>query len=164
VTPLPDVEPPIAIRVKDFDNFTRLALALTDSPPLLWQFKHNGKHFLGTFSVFMSWKGDIPLFAYITLKMKTGPFLAYKSDGRKEECHFTNNIEDTRYVFAPIINLRKTPTIFKNSVDGKWPQPQKPLAIELDNINSMMRLIYLISAKEFTSFPVWRYRRGRRNF
>jgi len=114
---LREAKPPVALRVKSFNSFTRLALALMDSPPLLWEFKHDGKRFLGTFSVYMSWKGDIPLFAYIKLKGQSGPFLAYKSDVEKEECYFTNNIEDTKYMYAPIIKLRNTPTMFKDSVD-----------------------------------------------
>ncbi len=156
------LKPPILVNIKNFESFSRLALALTDTPPLLWYFKHNGKKFLGTFSVYVSWKGDLPLFAYMRIKSSPGSFLAYKSDLEKEEFLFTNNIEDTRYVYAPIINLKKPPKIFQDAFDKKPPGFKKPIGIELDGIKSMMRLLYLVSIKEYTSFPVWRFRKGRK--
>ena len=155
-------KPPVAVYIKDFNSFARFALALTDSPPLLWCFKHNRKIFLGAFTVYMSWKGDVPIFAYVKLKEKPGPFLAYKSDLEKEEYYFTDNIEDTRYVYAPIITLKEPPKIFIESLEKKPPSFKKPMGIKLDSLHSMMRLLYLVSSREFTSFPVWRFKKKRK--
>jgi hypothetical protein len=156
-------KPPVAVRVKSLDDFTRLALALTDSPPLLWQFKYEKKYILSAFTVYMSWKGDIPLLAYIPLRKKPSSFLAYRSNGEGEECLFTDNIEDTRYVYAPIIKLREAPQFFKASLQGKFPHPPQPLGVELDSLYSLMRLLYLVSSKEYMAFPIWHFRRhGRR--
>ncbi|MFQ5761547.1 MAG: hypothetical protein ACE5PO_00795 [Candidatus Bathyarchaeia archaeon] len=152
-------KPPIAVKVRSIRDFGRLTLSLTDSPPLLWHFKLDRKQYLGAFSVYMSWKGDIPVLSYITLRENPGPFLAYKADGESEECFFSNNIDDTRYVFGPVVNMRKPPALFKESVTGKFPSPQKPLTVELENTESLLRLLYLISAKEYTSFPVWYFER-----
>jgi len=157
-----DPKPPVVVNIKNFESFCRLALALTDSPPLLWYFKHNRKRFLGTFSVYMSWKGDIPIFAYIKIKEKPGPFLAYKSDLEKEEFMFTHDVEDTKYAHAPIIMLKEPPKMFREALDKKPPSFKKPLGIELDNLKSMVRLLYLISIKEYMSFPIWRFRKNGR--
>jgi len=156
---LRDVKPPVALKVRNLEHLTRLALALTDSPPPLWQFKYKGRHILGTFSIYMSWKGDIPLFAFTSLKESSGSFLAYKNDVDREEYFFTDNIEDPKYFYAPIINLKNTPPLFRNSLDGKWSYPHKPVVIELDNINSLLRLLFLISTKDYISFPVWRFKK-----
>ena len=158
-----NVKPPIAVCVKSIKGFARLALALTDSPTLLWRFKYKAKIYLGTFSVYMSWKSDIPLFTYITLNEPGAPFLAYKADSDKEECFFTDNVEDTRYVFAPIIDLKVPSTLFKHALEKKWPHPENPLPIELENLYSLMRLLYLISSKDLTFFPVWYFKRGKVN-
>ncbi len=157
------VKPPVAIKVKDLANFARLALALTDSPPIVWAFKHKGKNILATFSVYMSWKGDIPLFTYVSLKGKPAPFLAYKSDGEREEYKFTDNIEDPRYIYAPIINLRQDYEFLKAPVEGRFPEPSKPIKMELDSLNSLMRLLYLVSVREGSVFPLWLFKSdGRR--
>jgi hypothetical protein len=151
-------KPPVALKVQNLENLTRLALALTDSPPPMWQFKHKGKLILGTFSVYMSWKGDIPLFAFTALKRRAGAFLAYRNDLEREECIFTDNIEDTRYIYSPIINFKSAPAIFRNSLDGKWSYPHRPVTVELENLNSLMRLLFLISTKDYISFPIWRFK------
>jgi len=156
-------KPPMALHVKDLLSFARLALSLTDSPPLLWHFKHEGADYLGTFSVYMSWKGDIPLFALIKLDQRPGAFLAYKSDMDREECFFTDNIDDTRYGYAPVIDIRHTPDLFKQTIKGQWPEAQKPLAVQLENQQSLMRLLFLIFSKEYNAFPVWHFQRSKRH-
>lgn len=157
------VKPPVALKVKDLANFARLTLALTDSPPVIWYFKYKGKRYLATFSVYLSWKGDIPLFTYVSLKNKPGPFLAYKSDGTREEYKFTNNIENPRYIYAPIIVLKETYDFLKAPVEGKFPEPSKPVKMEVDSLNSLLRLLYLISVREGSLFPLWLFKsNGRR--
>ena len=151
-------KPPIPVRVKDLENLARLALALTDSPPLLWCFKHEDKWLLATFSIYMSWKGDVPLLAYVPVKKKPGPFLAYRSGSETEEYKFTDNIEDTKYVYAPTVYLRDKPDFFLDAIRGKYPKPSKPLKMELDDLNSLLRLLYLISVKEYTAFPLWYFK------
>ena len=155
-------KPPILLNIKNMESFSRFALALTDNPPLLWHFKHDGKRFLGAFSVYVSWKGDLPIFAYIRVRGSLGSFLAYKSDLEREEFLFTDNVEDTRYTYAPIINLKKPPKIFQDAFEKKPPNFKKPIGIELDGIKSMVRLLYLVSIKEYTSFPIWRFKKDRR--
>jgi hypothetical protein len=150
--------------VKNLEGFARLALALTESPPLIWHFRFKRRHILGTFSIYMSWKGDIPVFAYIRLKNAPNSFLAYRSDAEKEECFFTNNFDDTKYAYAPIIDLKKPPSILEECMKDKRPSPQKPVKIELDNINSLIRLLYLVSSKEYTAFPIWHFKRERKHY
>jgi len=160
---LTSVKPPVALKVKSLENFARLTLALTDSPPIVWFFKHKGKKYLATFSVYLSWKGDIPLLTYVSLKGKPGPFLAYKSDGAKEEYEFTDNIENPRYVYAPIIVLKEIYDFLKAPVEGKFPEPSKPVKMEVDGLNSLLRLLYLISIREGSLFPLWYFKsNGRR--
>ncbi len=153
------IKPPITVKVKNLGSLARLSLALTESPPLLWNFKYNRQNFLGIFSVYMSWRGDLPIFAYIKSKNRVGSFLAYKCDLEKEEYMFANNIDDTRYYYAPIIKLKDVPKIFKEALEKKHFSFEKPLAMELDSLYSLSRLLYLISMKEFTSFPIWRFKK-----
>ena len=157
------VKPPIAVKVKNFHSFARLALALTESPPLIWSFKHEKQNFLGIFSVYMSWRGDLPLFVYIKIRSRIDSFLAYKCDLEQEECMFANNIDDTRYYYAPIIKLKETPKMFEEAIAKKHSSFDKPLGIELDNLYSLSRLLYLISTKEFTSFPIWRFKKDNKH-
>lgn len=156
------IKPPIAVKVKNFSSFARLSLALTESPPLLWNFKHKGQNFLGIFSVYMSWRGDLPLFAYIRIRGHINSFLAYKCDLEQEEYMFANNIDDTRYFYAPIIKLKEAPKMFESLLEKKPPSFDKPLSIELDSLYSLTRLLYLISMKELTSFPVWRFKKDKK--
>ncbi len=158
-----DVKPPVGVKVKSLENFARLSLAIVESPPLLWHLEYEKRHYLGAFSVYMSWKGDVPLFTYISLNSSPGAFLAYRSEGC-EECIFTNSFDDMRYVYAPIISLHDTPNLFRESLKGRWPAPQKPVTVELDSLYSMMRLLVLISTKEYASFPIWHFTRGKERF
>jgi len=155
---LTPVKPPVAIKVKDLTNFARLALALTDSPPIIWCFKHGKRRIMATFSVYMSWKGDIPLLTYVTLKGKPAPFLAYKSDGEKEEYLFTDNLDDPRYIYAPVINLRREYDFLRSPIEGRFPEPSKPIKMELENLNSLLRLLYLVSVREGSVFPLWLFK------
>lgn len=152
------VKPPIPVVIKNLSDFARLALALTESPPLLWHFKIDRKSFLGLLSIYTFWKGDLPIFAYVRLKEKPQPFLAYKSDGEYEKYFFVNNVEDTRYVYAPIISLKNPPEIFVKLLSGKTHGIEKPLKVELDSLNSLIRLLYLIFSRDYVSFPIWRFK------
>ena len=152
-------KPPIPVKVKNLENLARLALALTDSPPLLWCFKHKEKWLLATFSIYMSWKGDVPLLAYVQVGRKPGPFLAYRSTSEAEEYKFTSNLEDPKYAYAPTIYLKDQHELFVNAIEGKYPKPSKPLKMELNDLNSLLRLLYLVSIKEYTAFPLWYFRR-----
>lgn len=155
------IKPPVALKVRNLENLTRLALALIEAPAPIWHLKHRGRNILGTFTIYMSWKGDIPLFAYTTTKdNSTAAFLAYRNKPEGEECLFTDNIDDTKYFYAPIINLKETPQLFQDSLDGKWTEPHKPVTIELNNLNSILRLLYLISTKDYTNFPIWRFKKN----
>ena len=155
------IKSPIAVKVKNFSSFARFSLALNETPPLLWNFKHKGQNYLGLFSVYMAWRGDLPLFAYIKVGSRINSFLAYKSDLEKEEYMFTNNFDDTRYLFAPIIRLKDTPRMFIDPLD-KQASFDKPLGIELDSLYSLSRILYLSLVKEFTSFPIWRFKRDKK--
>ena len=156
------IKPPIAIKIKNFSSFARFSLALNETPPLLWNFKHKGQNYLGLFSIYMAWRGDLPLFAYINVKSRIDSFLAYKSDLEEEEYMFTNNFDDTRYFYAPIIRLKDPPRMFIDPLEKKQPSFDKPLEIELDSLYSLSRILYLSSVKEFTSFPIWRFKRGKK--
>lgn len=161
---LGDPKPPVGVHVSDLQSFARLALSLTDSPPLLWHFKHGRRHVVGTFSVYMYWRGDIPLFTYIWTKKAPEPFLAYRSEAEKEEAFFTNNIEDPKYIYSPLIDLKEPPSILTECLDGKWPSPQKPLVVELNDLSSVARLLFLITSKEYTAFPIWHFKRDRHHY
>lgn len=153
-----DAKPPIPVAIKNLFDFARLSLALTENPPFLWHFKVNRKSFLGLLSLYTSWRSDLPIFAYVRLKETPQPFLAYKSDGEHEECFFTNNFEDTKYSYAPVISLKNPPEMFVKLLNGKTHEVKKPLKVELDSLNSLVRLLYLIFSRDYTSFPVWRFK------
>ena len=157
------LKPPIPVEVKDILSFSRLALALTEGSQILWSMSFNGKHVLALFTAYMYWQGDLPLLVYVTVDGPPKPFLAYKSDSSKgEEWHFAENADDTRYKYASFIEVKRTPKPFEDSLKGQYPQPPEPMLTEVENLNSIVRLLLPLSLREGTVFPLWHFdQRGR---
>jgi hypothetical protein len=153
-------KPPIPIEVVDLKNFVRLALALTDGPQILWYFKHENKHIIALFTAYMYWTGDLPMLAYVTINAPPKPFLAYKSDSLKgEEWMFTNEADDTKYKHASLIEVKEIPKAFKDCLEGDYPLPSEPMLAEVENINSIIRILFPLSVREGTIFPLWHFTR-----
>src|SRR5689334_19242936 len=123
------------VRVRDIQNFARLALGLTDGSQIIWSFKHKARNILAFFTAYMYWEGDIPIFAYTEADFdENKPFLAYKSDSPKgEECQFSDEADDTRFKYASIINVRTLPDAFVKSIEGEFPDSPNPVLIELQD-------------------------------
>ncbi len=152
------VKPPIPVEVKDILSFSRLALGLTDGSQILWCMKVDGCHVLALFTAYMYWDGDLPLLAYVKTKDPVLPFLAYKSDSPKgEEWHFAKDVDDTRYKYASFIEVKQIPEAFKASLKGEFQRPIQPMLTEVENLNSIIRILLPLSLREGTVFPLWRF-------
>ena len=155
------VSPPIPIEVIDLRNFARLALALTDGAQILWYLQHKDKHILALFTAYMYWTGDLPMLAYVAVDVAPKPFLAYRSDSTKgEDFFFTDCVDDIRYKYASLIEVKKIPKVFQDCLNGDFPLPSEPLLTEVKNINSIVRILAPLSIREGTIFPLWHFTRG----
>jgi len=159
---LETIKPPMPVEVLDLKNFARLALALTEGSQLLWYLRDGDKHILALFTAYMYWNGDLPILAYAVGDRPPKPFLAYKSDSSKgEEWAFTDDADDTRYKYASFIDVKETPKAFKQSLDGDFPAPSEPMLTEVENLNSIIRILLPLSLREGTVFPLWHFARGK---
>lgn len=155
------LKPPMPVHVLDIQNFARLALALTEGSQLLWNFKHKDKNVLALFTAYMYWSGDLPIFAYTHSDQEPKPFLAYRSDSVKGEEHiFTSDADDTRYKYASFINLKSLPKPFMDALDGEYPDPAEPMLAEVQNLESIIRILVPLSLREGTVFPLWHFERN----
>ncbi len=153
-------KPPVPVRVLDMKDFARLVLAFSETSQIVWSLPYQDKFALCFFTAYMYWDGDLPLLTYLFEKPPK-PFLAYRSDGPGgEEWFYSDDFDDTRYRYASIINMRETPSLFKDSLDGKYTQPPKPLLMEVDDLASIMRVLVPLSIREGTVFPLWHFERG----
>ena len=153
--------PPVSVRVTDFKNFARLSLALTDGSQILWKMKHDSKTVIALFTAYMYWNGDIPLLSFVELDQSPKPFLAYKSDSLKgEEAFFSADVEDLKYKYASFIELKTIPEMFSKSLKGDYPDPSSPLMAEVESLNSIIRILFPLSVREGTLFPLWHFRKG----
>ena len=155
-----ETKPPVAVEVIDLNNFSRLALALSDSTQMLWSMPYKDKHVICIFTAYMYWDGDIPILAYVNEKKSKEPFLAYKSNSQKgEEYIFTDGADDSRYTYGSFINIKKIPDLFQESLNGNYPIPQKPLLVEVDDLVSLIRILLPLSMREDAVFPLWQFPR-----
>lgn len=158
------VKPPMPVRVLNTRNLARLALALTDGSQLLWHFKHKGSGVLALFTAYMYWTGDLPIFAYTHLDQEPKSFLAYRSDTMKgEEWMFTDDADDTRYKYASLIKLKDLPKPFAEALEGEYPDPAEPMLAEVQDLESIIRILLPLSLREGTVFPLWHFTRGGRH-
>ncbi|MEM2902761.1 MAG: hypothetical protein QXO32_08560 [Candidatus Bathyarchaeia archaeon] len=159
-----EIKPPVPVKVRDLANFARLAIALTEGPQVLWRIVHRGKTFLAFFTAYMYWDGDIPILAYTESEKSERPFLAYRSDSiRGEEFFFTSDMEDTKYKYASFIELEKPPEPFLRGIEGVYPTPPSPMLAHVKNINSIIRILFPLSIREGTVFPLWHFNHGRKH-
>lgn len=157
------MKPPMAVEVTDLKGFARLALALTDGSQLVWLFNFKGRQILALFTAYMYWSGDLPILAYAPVDGRTKSFLAYKSDSQKgEEWCFTDDVDDTRYKYASLINVKEVPPAFGESLDGKFPVPSEPMLAQVEGLNSLLRILLPLSLREGTIFPLWKFTRGKK--
>lgn len=161
---LKEIKPPVPVKVLDATNFARLAVALTDSPQVLWRIQHKDKEFLALFTAYMYWDGDIPLLAYTESEAGGKPFLAYKSDSVKgEEFFFASDMEDAKYKYASFIELETAPEPFLRGIDGDYTAPPSPMLARVKNINSIIRILFPLSIREGTIFPLWHFKRNEKH-
>ncbi|HZD11985.1 MAG TPA: hypothetical protein VE177_00495 [Candidatus Binatus sp.] len=154
------VKAPVPVEVKDLQNFARLALSLTDGSPILWRLEHEGRSLISLFTAYMYWHGDIPILAYTEADGGKKPFLAYRSNGPKgEEWVFTDDADDTRFKYASTIRVKNVPEAFKKSLEGIFPHPPEPVLTEVEDLNSLARVLLTLSIREGTVFPLWHFER-----
>ncbi len=153
-------KPPVPVEVIDLKNFARLTLALSDSTQMLWSMPYKNRHVFGLFTAYMYWDGDIPILAYVNEDNPNKPFLAYKSNSLKgEECMLTESADDPRYSYGSFIEIKKMPDLFRESLDGNFPIPQKPLLVEVNDMASLIRILLPLSMREDIIFPLWQFAR-----
>ena len=154
------MKPPVPVEVNDMLNFSRLVLGLTECTQVLWSFKHKDRHVLGVFMTYMYWKGELPVFAYTYVEPVSKPFIAYRSDSaRGEEWLFTDNTDDTRYRYGAFTEVKNLPREFIDCLDGQFPPPPASMPIEVESINSLVRLLIPILVREGKILPLWHFTR-----
>ena len=155
-------KPPVPVRVKDLLNFARLGLALSEGSQILWHMHFKGRHVAALFTAYMYWNGDLPLLAYSNLDEKPKPFLAYRSDSPKgEEIVFSNDADDTKYKYGSFIEVKKIPKAFEESLSGRYTPPQEPMLTEVEDLNSIVRILLPLSFRDGTIFPLWQFKRNK---
>lgn len=157
------VRPPIPIKVRDLLNLARLVLALTDGHQIIWCINQGSKRFLAFFTAYMYWNGDIPILAYMNIDhgRRLKPFLAYRSDSPTgEEMKFLDSMDDPKYKYASIIEVKRCPEPFLDALRGGHPTFPPPLKVVVKDGNSIMRLLLTITLREGSTFPIWHFERG----
>jgi hypothetical protein len=158
------IKPPIPVHVNDTLSFARLALALTEGSQILWYFKHKGMHILGLFTAYMYWDGDLPILAYAISDRPPKAFLAYRSDSPKgEEWAFSDEAGDTRFRYGSFVELKNVPDAFAESLEGQFPDIAHPMLAEVENMQSIARILLPLSLREGTLFPLWHFTRDKRH-
>lgn len=151
-------KPPIPVKVLDMKSLARLVLALSEGSQIIWSLPYQGKSALCFFTAYMYWNGDLPLLTYLLDQKPAKPFLAYRSDSPGgEEWFYSDNIDDTRYRYASIVNMKQTPSLFGASLDGKYPQPPEPLLMQVEDLSSIIRVLLPLSMREGMVFPLWHF-------
>ena len=159
------IKPPVPVEILDLKNFVRLALGLSESHQIIWSMSNKGEKILALFTVYMYWDGDIPLLTYVRGTNSKKSFLAYKSNSIKgEEFLFTESMDDPRYVYASFIDVKKIPKPFRESIEGGYSNPKKPMMVEVDNLASLVRILLSISMREEANFPLWHFKSDKRHF
>lgn len=155
------VEAPVALKVLGLTDLARLALALTDEPQILWHFAFEGKHVLAHLSSYLYWSGDVPILSYAFVEEPRGAFLGYRSDGQAgEECLYSKAPDDPKYNFASIVDLRRPPKLFEDSLSGKFKSPMAPILIDMGDVSSIIRAMLPQAVKDGMSVPLWQFGRG----
>ena len=155
------INPPIPVEVKDLKNFARLALALVETPQILWSMLHEDRHILALFTAYTYWKGDVPLLVYVNEDNRGKPYLAYKSNSLDNEVYsFEESADDPRYRYGSFIEVKEIPKIFQESLNGNFEPLQKPLLVEINDMASLIRIPLTLSMREESAFPIWHFKRN----
>ncbi|MEM2069000.1 MAG: hypothetical protein QXY32_04650 [Nitrososphaerota archaeon] len=153
-------KPPIAIQVADLLNLARLAMSRTDIQPLYWTFNRNGKWIIGHLSSIPYWRGNLPIFAYTYIEEEPKGYVAYINIG-KEEVFFTNSSDDTKYAYGPIIETEDEPELISKALGRRRQLTQKPLTIKTKDLNSLMRVLVMMSDAS-VSPPLWHFMKDKK--
>lgn len=161
-------KPPVALEVSDLLNFARLAMGRVDVQPLLWNFSTNrskrGRNVLGYLSTIPYWRGNLPVFAFVSIDRSIDPkdkplaYLAY-TNLAGEKAFFTNSTGDPKYQYAAVVETEEEPELFALSLNGKKTRPEMPVSIKAKNVNSLLRMLVMMS-DNVASPPLWLYERG----
>ncbi len=147
------VKPPVAIEVSDILNLARLAMSRVDVQPLFWYFKWKNRPILGYLSSIPYWYGNLPIFAYTKFDGELKSYIAYMSV-EKEEVLLTNSNDDNRYIYGAIIETEDKPPFITEALSGRNMLKEKPILIKAGNINSLIRMLIILSDTN-SSPPLW---------
>lgn len=147
-------KPPTSIEVIDLKNFARLTMGWSNEyRPLLWGFVYKRKNILGHLSSLPYWKGNLPIFTYTILDNEAKGYLAYTNIER-EEAFFTNDTNNNKFSYAAIVEIDEPPEFISYSIKKGKTFYEKPISIKVKNINSLLRVLLIISNEGFSS-PLW---------
>lgn len=153
--------PPVAIHVVDLLNLARLAMSRTDVQPLFWSFYHQDNRILGHLSSIPYWRGNLPIFAYTYIDKEPRGYVAYTNLDR-ETAFFTDSSDDTRYFYGPVVETEDEPDLIAKALTAKRSLKEKPLAIKAKDINSLIRVLMMMSDST-VSPPIWHYSAGKKH-
>lgn len=151
-------KPPLALEVMNLLNLARLAMNRADAQPLFWAFKYRGKRILGSLLSMPYWRGSLPIFAYTEIEGEFDGYVAYTSIGT-EKVFLTNNSNNTRYVYGPVVELEEPPKIITRALSSKIGLREKPIAVKAKNLSSLIKVLMIMS-NDVVSPPIWHYEAG----
>ncbi len=114
-----DIKPALTLKVRDLKNLVRLLITWTtgvirERTTNVLYFKQNNKHIYGAFTISLGYYElrGLPLFIWTVGEEPKGVFIKYRSQPT-EELEFSNNTDDPKYQYLPIIFLAEPPPFIK---------------------------------------------------
>lgn len=105
---------PFYIEISDLNNFARLVCALERSPLPCFSMNLNDDHI---FAVQTEFVNGIPVIYYTKYPNSniSNQFIAYRCHGLSETVTLVDNASNPLFVYSPIINIEKLPSIMERS-------------------------------------------------
>jgi len=114
-----EIKPALTLKVKDLRNLVRLLITWTtgvirERTTNVLYFKQNNKHIYGAFTISLGYYElrGLPLFIWTEGNEPKGGFIKYRSQPN-EELEFSDNTDDPKYQYLPIIFLSEPPPFVK---------------------------------------------------
>lgn len=73
---------------------------------------------------------------------------------------FTEDADDPKYKYGSFIDVKETPEAFRESLKGEFPAVPKPMLAEVENVNSIVRILIPLSLREGVVSPLWHFVHG----
>ena len=105
---------PIPAKARNLYSLLRVLLIMSDStasPPIWHHEESSGRHILGVVAPFYEYyeASALPVFFYVELAEKPGPFIKYQAIDGRETLEYAPNVSDMRHFYARVITVKQIP-------------------------------------------------------